>query len=126
MQTASYEMDTDLNRDAELAKLQQNSSYDSDQQQQQQLNPQQKLKHSMPTIYPNDYDFNVASGFRFNSTTSRSFVRPAKAISQEHRNISVPNSLKVHINITRVIILDVLSMFYDDTCIRFFMKLRRA
>lgn len=52
-------------------------------------------KNSMPTIYPNDYDFNAISGFGFNSTTSRSFVRPSKQIGQEHRNISVPNSLKV-------------------------------
>lgn len=55
----------------------------------------QKLKTSMPTIYPNDYDFNVTAGFGFNSMTSRSFVRPPKSIGQEHRNISVPNSLKV-------------------------------
>lgn len=59
-----------------------------------------KLKTSMPTIYPNDYDFNAISGFGFNSTTSRSFVRPAKALGQEHRNISVPNSLKVLMIIT--------------------------
>lgn len=54
-----------------------------------------KFKNSMPTIYPNDYDFNAIGGFGLNSTTSRSFVRPAKAFGQEHRNISVPNSLKV-------------------------------
>lgn len=52
-------------------------------------------KTSMPTIYPNDYDFNVATRFGVKSTTSRSFIRPAKNLSQEHRNISVPNSLKV-------------------------------
>lgn len=58
---------------------------------------QQQLttKTSMPTIYPNDYDFNVATGFGVKSTTSRSFIRPTKNLSQEHRNISVPNSLKV-------------------------------
>lgn len=54
-----------------------------------------KLKSSMPTIYPNDFEFGASAGFGFNSTTSRSFVRPAKQIGQEHRNISVPNSLKV-------------------------------
>lgn len=93
MQTASDEMDCDLNNDVEFIKLRKNSSYESDQQPQ---NPQQKLKSSMPTIYPNDYDFNAVGGFGYDSTTSRSFVRPAKAIGLEHRNISVPNSLKVH------------------------------
>lgn len=67
------------------------ASNDPDSQQQQQL----KSKTSMPTIYPNDYDFNVATGFGANSTTSRSFIRPTKNLSQQHRNISVPNSLKV-------------------------------
>lgn len=61
------------------------------------LDSQQQLKSktSMPTIYPNDYDFSVATGFGAKSTTSRSFIRPPKNLSQEHRNISVPNSLKV-------------------------------
>lgn len=63
----------------------------SDTDSQQQLNS----KTSMPTIYPNDFDFNVATGFGAKSTISRSFIRPAKALGQEHRNISVPNSLKV-------------------------------
>lgn len=65
------------------------ASNDSDCQQ------QLKSKTSMPTIYPNDYDFNVATGFGVKSTASRSFIRPTKNLSQEHRNISVPNSLKV-------------------------------
>lgn len=56
---------------------------------------QQKSKTSMPTIYPNDFDFNVTGGFGTKSTASRSFIRPPKTLSQEHRNISVPNSLKV-------------------------------
>lgn len=67
------------------------ASNDSDSQQ------QLKSKTSMPTIYPNDYDFNVATGFGAKSTTSRSFIRPTKNLSQEHRNISVPNSLKVQL-----------------------------
>lgn len=79
-------MDADKRQDAKESSMQTSNSNDSD---------QAKLKNSMPTIYPNDYDFNAISGFGFNSTTSRSFVRPAKALGQEHRNISVPNSLKV-------------------------------
>lgn len=58
---------------------------------------QQQLqsKTSMPTIYPNDFDFNIPTGFGTKSNTSRSFIRPPRALGQEHRNISVPNSLKV-------------------------------
>lgn len=52
-------------------------------------------KASMPTIYPNDFDYNVSVGFGVNSANSRSFVRSTKNLGQEHRNISVPNSLKV-------------------------------
>lgn len=52
-------------------------------------------KASMPTIYPNDFDYNVSIGYGANSTSSRSFVRSMKNLDQEHRNISVPNSLKV-------------------------------
>lgn len=53
------------------------------------------LKSSMPTIYPNDFDFNVSVGFGANSVGSRSFIRSTKNLGHEHRNISVPNSLKV-------------------------------
>lgn len=56
---------------------------------------QSKSKSSIPTIYPNDYDFDFKIGFSANSTTSRSFVRPPKTLSNEHRNISVPHSLQV-------------------------------
>lgn len=55
-------------------------------------------KTPMPTIYPNDFDYNVSIGFGGNSTGSRSFVRSTKNLGQEHRNISVPNSLKVWID----------------------------
>lgn len=79
-------MDVDINNDAHVDGMKKNTSTDSDLEQ---------LKSSMPTIYPNDYDFNAIPGFGFHSTTSRSFVRPSKAIGLEHRNISVPNSLKV-------------------------------
>lgn len=83
-------MDADIKRDAEETTMQTNNDTDN----------LPKLKNSMPTIYPNDYDFNAITGFGFNSTTSRSFVRPAKTLGQEHRNISVPNSLKVPMIIT--------------------------
>lgn len=80
-------MDVDTSKEFKAARSQTSkSSKESD---------LQTLKTSMPTIYPNDYDFNAIAGFGFNSTTSRSFVRPPKSIGQEHRNISVPNSLKV-------------------------------
>lgn len=86
MQTSFHDMDVNATSDANPMRMQSNTSNDSD------LN---KSKNSMPTIYPNDYDFNAIPGFGFNSTTSRSFVRPSKSIGQEHRNVSVPNSLKV-------------------------------
>lgn len=78
----------DVNKELNAIKMQNSEESESD---------QGKLKNSMPTIYPNDYDFNAVYGFGLHSTTSRSFVRPSKALGQEHRNISVPNSLKVHI-----------------------------
>lgn len=56
---------------------------------------QQKPITSIPTIYPNDYDFDLGTGFKVKSTGSRSFSRPAKTLSQEHRNKSVPHSLQV-------------------------------
>lgn len=83
---SSHIMDVDANNDANPMRMQSTTSIESD---------LQHSKNSMPTIYPNDYDFNAITGFGFNSTTSRSFVRPAKSIGQEHRNVSVPNSLKV-------------------------------
>lgn len=88
MQTASHTMDVELTKHDVTATsgLQKKSSFELE---------VEKLKSSMPTIYPNDYEFSASAGFGFNSTTSRSFVRPAKQIGQEHRNISVPNSLKV-------------------------------
>lgn len=79
-------MDVETSKDFKAAQSQSKSSKESD---------LHKLKSSMPTIYPNDYDFNPIAGFGLNSTTSRSFVRPTRSIGQEHRNISVPNSLKV-------------------------------
>lgn len=50
--------------------------------------------HTIPTIYPNDYDFDIEPNFKQKST-SRSFMRPAKTLSQEHRNRSVPHNLQV-------------------------------
>lgn len=67
-----------------INKMQANATTESDLQ-----------KTSLPTIYPNEFDFSTISGMGFNSTTSRSFVRTTKPLGQEHRNISVPNSLKV-------------------------------
>lgn len=51
----------------------------------------------MPTIYPNDFDFDIENSLKSKST-SRSFVRPAKTLSQEHRNRSVPHNLQVRQN----------------------------
>lgn len=56
---------------------------------------QQKPIASIPTIYPNDYDFDLETGIKAKSAGSRSFSRPAKALGQEHRNKSVPHSLQV-------------------------------
>lgn len=57
---------------------------------------QQKPITSIPTIYPNDYDFDLDTEFqKTKSTASRSFSRPAKTLGQEHRNKSVPHSLQV-------------------------------
>lgn len=56
---------------------------------------QQKPIMSIPTIYPNDYDFDLDIGFRNKSAASRSFIRPSKTLSQEHRNRSVPHNLQV-------------------------------
>lgn len=56
---------------------------------------QQKPITSIPTIYPNDYDFDLEVGFKAKSTASRSFSRPSKTLGQEHRNKSVPHSLQV-------------------------------
>lgn len=56
---------------------------------------QQKPITSIPTIYPNDYDFDLETGFKAKSAASRSFIRPPKTLSQEHRNKSVPHSLQV-------------------------------
>lgn len=56
---------------------------------------QQKPITSIPTIYPNDYDFDLETGFKAKSAASRSFIRPTKALGQEHRNKSVPHNLQV-------------------------------
>lgn len=85
-------MNTDAN-DANVEGMYFGTSYTDSEHSQQQ---QPKQKTSMPTIYPNDFDFNVpVTGFGTKSTTSRSFIRPTRTLSKEHRNISVPNSLKV-------------------------------
>lgn len=86
MQTSPNIMDETVKIDATSMRMQRNKSNDSD---------SYKSKTSMPTSNPNEYDPNAIAGFGFNSMTSRSFVRPSKSISQEHRNVSVPNSLKV-------------------------------
>lgn len=96
-------MDVNIKQDAKEIRMQINNSNDAD---------LTKLKTSMPTIYPNDYDFNAISGFGFNSTTSRSFVRPAKSLGQEHRNISVPNSLKVPITFYFIFSLSSIVLAY--------------
>lgn len=48
----------------------------------------------IPTIYPNDFDFDFDNSLK-NKSTSRSFIRPPKTLGQEHRNRSVPHSLQV-------------------------------
>lgn len=55
---------------------------------------QQKPITSIPTIYPNDFDYD-AENIRTKSSGSRSFIRPSKNLGQEHRNKSVPHSLQV-------------------------------
>lgn len=55
---------------------------------------EEKPLNSIPTIYPNDFDYD-AEHFRAKSSASRSFIRPAKTLGQEHRNKSVPHSLQV-------------------------------
>lgn len=51
----------------------------------------------IPTIYSNDYDFDIENNLK-NKATSRSFIRPAKTLGQEHRNRSVPHNLQVRQN----------------------------
>lgn len=48
----------------------------------------------IPTIYPNDYDFDIENSLK-SKLTSRSFIRPPKTLSQEHRNKSLPHNLQV-------------------------------
>lgn len=56
---------------------------------------QQNLIESIPTIYPNDYDYDIEN-LKAKSAGSRSFILPtAKALGQEHRNKSVPHNLQV-------------------------------
>lgn len=57
---------------------------------------QPKAITSIPTIYPeNEYEFDLETGFRNKSAASRSFIRPTKTLTQEHRNRSVPHNLQV-------------------------------
>lgn len=48
----------------------------------------------IPKIYSNDFDFNIENSLKLKAC-SRSFIRPAKTLSQEHRNRSVPHNLQV-------------------------------
>lgn len=48
----------------------------------------------IPTIYSNDFDFDIENSLKLKAT-SRSFIRPAKTLGQEHRNRSVPHNLQV-------------------------------
>lgn len=84
MRMTCHNMDVEMKNDGDVSGMEKMDQNDYD---------LSKLKNSMPIINSNDYDFN---GFKYSSTTSRSFVRPSKALGKEHRNISVPNSLKVH------------------------------